>query len=322
MDQARETRAAIDLGTNTCLLVIADVLTDPSAPPSTAITRGDWLEVVRLGEGVAKSGALQAEPMERALSALREYSKRVREFGLNPQDARCVATAQARDASNGAQFFARVQNETGFRFRVISGNEEARLTFLGGLLPGMDPKRTAVIDIGGGSTEIARIEGGKSLQLGSVRMTEMFFAPGLQDLTHVANSSDLAACEFHIDTALNTAFARGALRDIRLVGVAGTVTTIAQWCLGQTEFDAAALDGYVLSIADVKRAVDAWRILSPAQRRGIAGMEAKRADVILAGAIILWRAMEYLGARECTVSTRGLRYGALTLSRTENDSVI
>lgn len=313
MTPAAELRAAIDLGTNTCLLLIAQVADRQSGGNANVVTVGDYLQVVRLGEGVAQSGALQAKPMDRALAALRDYSALVRKAGLDPRHTRCVATAQARDAANGAEFFARVKRETGFSFQVISGQEEARLTFMGGLLPGMVPEQSAVIDIGGGSTEIAQLAGGVSLQLGSVRMTETFFAPSLGDLDRAVTDDEFWSCREQIDAVLLREIPAGLLRDKQLVGVAGTVTTLAQWQLGLEHFDAALLDAQVLTAGDVHRAVEEWKWRTPRERRGIAGMEAKRADVILAGAMILWRAMEHLGARTCVVSTRGLRFGALTL---------
>ena len=164
-------RSSIDLGTNTCLLLIADW--DPSRKEVVRIVE-DHSTIVRLGQGVDQTRSLAGEAMERTLACLRIYLERVRASGLNPATTIAVATATARDAGNGAAFFARVENETGFRFRILTGDEEAQSTFLGGLLPGMDPSLSAVLDIGGGSTELMSTRGGLSVDMGSVRFTERF----------------------------------------------------------------------------------------------------------------------------------------------------
>lgn len=304
-------RASIDLGTNTCLLLIAEL---PSGRPvREARPLEDHSTVVRLGEGVDASRALQPEPIERALRCLRGYAERVQARGIKPKDVCAVATAQARGATNGAEFFARVERETGFVFKVISGDQEARLAFEGGLLPGMDPASAAIIDIGGGSTEIVSEEGGKSIDMGSVRLSERFFARSLRESDTPVTDAEFWACQEAIDALLD-AQAPAQVRGLSLVGVAGTVITIAQWQLGLAAFDAAKLDGLELTRGDVHRAVEEFKWRSAQERRAIAGMEPKRADVILAGTLILWRAMEKLGFASLRVSTRGLRYGALGLS--------
>ena len=117
---------------------------------------------------------LHPEAMERTLVCLRDYSATVKANGIDSKETVCVATSQARDSRNGAVFFETVEKETGFRFRIISGSEEVRVTFLGGLLPGMNPEDCAVIDIGGGSTEIISGQGGQSVDAGCVRFTERY----------------------------------------------------------------------------------------------------------------------------------------------------
>ena len=164
-------RASIDLGTNTCLLLIADW--DESTHRVSRVIE-DHSTIVRLGQGVDQNRQLHPDAIARTLECLGKYSKRVKALGLEPSSVMAVATSQARDARNGAEFFARVESETGFRFRVISGEEEARASFEGGLLPGMEPARSAIIDIGGGSTELMSVKGGLSIDMGSVRYTERF----------------------------------------------------------------------------------------------------------------------------------------------------
>jgi exopolyphosphatase/guanosine-5'-triphosphate,3'-diphosphate pyrophosphatase len=300
-------RASIDLGTNTCLLLITEW-----NEQEKKIVRviSDHATIVRLGEGVDRNRELQPLPMERTFRCLQEYSKKVREAGGAPETVICVATSQARDAKNSQEFFGRIKKETGFTFRVISGEEEAKLTFLGALLPGMNPSSSAVIDIGGGSTELISLSQAKSIDVGSVRYTERFLkSDPVQD-------EEFWACQESIDQALQefVPWRNTLAPDTSLVAVAGTATTLAAWFLELDKFDVSKVDGLLLSRGDIHRRVEElkWRTIE--ERKKLPGMEPLRADVLLAGALILWRAMELLKFSECRISTRGLRFGVLSLS--------
>jgi exopolyphosphatase/guanosine-5'-triphosphate,3'-diphosphate pyrophosphatase len=288
-------RASIDLGTNTCLLLMRE---------GDRVV-GDYSTIVRLGQKVDEQRALHPDAMERTLACLREYAKSLKAAGGSPDQAKCVATSQARDARNGADFFARVRTETGFQFQVITGEEEARLTFLGALLPGMKPETSAVIDIGGGSTELISATGGQSLDLGSVRFSERFLK------SDPVTDAEFWACQAEADRMLETfqPWRSANARETELVAVAGTATALAAWHLGLPRFDARAIDGLVLTRGDVHRMVEELKWRSIEERRQLPSMEPMRADVILAGALILWRAMEILKFPEARISTRGLRYG-------------
>ncbi len=295
-------RGSIDLGTNTCLLLVADV-----SPSREIRVVSDHATVVRLGQGVDQARSLHPDAMERTLACLIRYSKILRDAGGDPAQAVCVATSQARDSGNGAEFFARVERETGLRFQVISGDEEARLTFRGALLPGLDPATSAVIDIGGGSTEIISASGGQSVDLGSVRFTERYLK------SDPVRDEEFWTCQAAIDSALEPllAWRKRQKADIQLVAVAGTATSLAAWQLGLARFDARAIDECVLTRGDVHRMVEELKWRSQKERLQLTGIEAGRADVLLAGAMILWRAMETLNFFNCRISTRGLRFGAL-----------
>ena len=297
-------RASIDLGTNTCLLLIADW--NSSKREVTRVLE-DYNTVVRLGQSVDQKRELHPEAKARTLACLKNYAEKVRKAGANPVDAVCVATSQARDAKNGAEFFQQVEKETGFRFRVISGDEEAKCTFLGALLPGMRPESCAVIDIGGGSTELTDQKGGHSLDIGSVRFTERFLK------SDPVTDDEFWACQDAIDEQVKALLPwRAKLpRDIQFVGVAGTVTSLAAWYLELEKFDAPKIDQVVLTRGDIHRMVEELKWRTVAERTSLPGMEQGRADVILAGAMILWRCMELLKFSECRVSTRGLRFGVL-----------
>ncbi len=301
-------RSSIDLGTNTCLLLIADY---DGVNPGSLKVLGDYSTIVRLGEGVDVARCLKQEAIERTLSCLKKYKDHVIQAGLSPENTLCLATSQARDAKNGADFFKTVQKETGFQFRIISGDEEARLTHLGGLLPGMDPKKSAVIDIGGGSTEIISSQGGQSLDIGSVRFTERYLK------SDPVTDQEFENCKAAIDSEVNhlQAWRKSSDPQLQLVAVAGTATTLAAWHLGLEKFNAARIDQVSLSVQDIHHLVLELKKRSVQQRCQLAGVEEKRADVLLAGAMILWRAMECLQFPNCRISTRGIRFGAVLATR-------
>lgn len=303
-------RSSIDLGTNTCLLLIADCEAGPSGNKITRVV-GDYSTIVRLGQGVDKARELHPEAIERTLKCLREYSQKVRAAGADPGDTRCIATSSARDSKNGAQFFAQVEKETGFRFRVISGDEEAQLTFLGGLLPGMEPKSSVVIDIGGGSTELISVSGGQSLDIGSVRFTERFLR------SDPVTDDEFWACQDAIDQELSrmSGWRKKLAAPSCLVAVAGTATTLAAWHLGLPKFDASRIDQCILTRGDVHRMVEELKWRTVEERTLLPSLEKGRADVLLAGALILWRTLEVLEFPQCFISTRGIRYGALLASK-------
>ncbi|CAK9252000.1 unnamed protein product [Sphagnum jensenii] len=250
--------------------------------------------------------------MERTINCLKSYSEIVLKAGLKPETAVCVATSSSRDSKNGQAFFTRVEKETGFRFRVISGEDEARLTFQGALLPGTSTENSAVIDIGGGSTELITTGPGISLDIGSVRFTERFFK---NDRSTPVTDEEFWACQDAIDSALAEAQAwREKNPQIQnLVAVAGTATTLAAWHLELPVFDAAKLDACVLTRGDVHRMVEELKWRTVEERAQLPGVSPGREDVLLAGALILWRAMEILNFPEAKISTRGLRFGIMSL---------
>jgi exopolyphosphatase/guanosine-5'-triphosphate,3'-diphosphate pyrophosphatase len=307
-------RASIDLGTNTCLLLVAEV--DAKGQVTHVIS--DNSTIVRLGEGVDKTRELQPQAIARTIACLKNYAKICDDLGVAPSAAICVGTSSSRDANNGKAFYAQVERETGFRFQVLSGDDEAKYTFLGGLLPGMDPAGSAVIDIGGGSTEIITASGGPaagqvvgmSIDIGSVRFTERYLK------SNPVTDDEFWRCQDAIDEALEPMITwrekNPSLENF--VAVAGTATTLAAWHLELRKFDARALDECMLTRGDVHRMVEDLKWRTNAERAALPGIEKGREDVLLAGALILWRAMERLGFPEARVSTRGLRFGILQKS--------
>ena len=295
-------KASIDLGTNTCLLLIAEV-------ESRCVNKvlGDYARIIRLGEGVDKTRYLQPEAIERTLKCLDEYRKIISTAGILSGDVICVATSQARDAENGSEFFARVEADLGFVFRVVSGKDEARLSFKGSLLPNMEASNHAVVDIGGGSTEFVTVNGGLSTDLGSVRFTERYLR------SDPITDEEFSICLKEIDNKLEELVDwRSAVpSNMQMLAVAGTATTLASWHLRLREFDAAAVEKIQLTSANLFRMVNDLKRMSVKERRDQVGIDPKRADVLLAGAMIMWRTMEKLKFQTCNISSRGLRYGVL-----------
>jgi len=295
-------KASIDLGTNTCLMLIAEV-------ESVYVKKvlGDYARIVRLGEGVDKTGSLQSDAVERTLTCLSEYKGTISVAGISPDDVICVATSQARDAENGTEFFARVEAELGFGFRVISGEDEARLSFTGSLLPNMEPSNHAVVDIGGGSTELVTVKDGRSVDLGSVRFTERYLK------SDPVTDEEFNICLNEVDGKLEELVDwRSAISSsMQMLAVAGTATTLASWHLKLREFDAAEVEKVQLTNANLFQMVKDLKRMTVKERCDQTGIDPKRADVLLAGAMIMWRTMERLKFQRCNISTRGLRYGVL-----------
>ncbi len=286
--------ASIDLGTNTCLLLVQNLET----------ILHDESNVVRLGQGVDLTKKINPEAMERTFQCLQKYAAVVRSFGLEPSQVIAVGTAQARDAENAEFFFNKIKNELGFEFKVLSGDEEANATFIGAALPGMDPSKITVMDIGGGSTELVQSSLGKSLNIGAVRMSERYLK------SDPVTDEEFWKCESAIDESLQEM--KSVINTSNdFVAVAGTAVTLAMLQLGITEFDRNKIDGFEMTRGDAHRLVEELKWRSIEERKIMPGMEPKRADVILAGALIFWRAMDVLGFEKVLISTRGLRYGVL-----------
>jgi len=305
--------AAIDVGTNTVLLVVAERGAGGLAP---VVERA---EITRLGRGVDASGLLAPEAIRETVEVVARYAAEARALGARA--IACVATSAARDAANGAAFFDATRDAAGIAPEVISGEEEARLVYgsawrdfgLGGAgLPAGLP--LAVLDVGGGSTELTWGDGPEprgrlSLQLGAVRLTERHPAadpPGAAGLAALR-----AAAAAILDPALRPLQGLAELPGARLVGVAGTVTTLAAVGQALPRYDAARVHGSSLSLDEVEALCERMAALALPARQRLPGMEPKRADVIVAGGAVVSEAMRATGFDRLTVSDRGVRWGLL-----------
>jgi exopolyphosphatase/guanosine-5'-triphosphate,3'-diphosphate pyrophosphatase len=306
--------AAIDIGTNTVLLLVAEATGRGLSPVAERAT------ITRLGEDVDRARRLKPEAIARTRACLEQYAQAVRDLGADR--VALVGTSAMRDAAGGDELRAGIRELFGVDARVISGETEARLTFHGAMsgLPQRADEEVAVFDIGGGSTEVVFGRPGasavlyaQSFDVGSVRLTERLIShdpPLPAELEAVAT------------TLTNT------LREVpRLapgtapVGVAGTVTTLAAVALGIEPYDSERVHGSTLSRTILRKTVFELAAMDIAARRAVRGIEPKRADVIVAGGLIVLALLDHWRAESLIVSDRGVRWGlAAELAREEPSS--
>ena len=292
--------ATIDIGTNTTLLLVARTEPVPAAIEEQA-------EITRLGRGIGRNGALDGEAIARTLAVLRRFADIARRH-----DARvaAVGTEALRRAPNADAFLGPAAEILGTTVDVIDGEREAALTFravvasFGDLRAG----ELVVVDIGGGSTEIVLASDGEvgfrtSLPLGSVRLTEAFVhhdPPAATETKSIAETVDSAVRAVPFSDKPAT-----------LVGVAGTVTSLAAMALQLESYDPGRVHGSRLSRAVLAREIQRLAAATQAERERMIGLDPRRADVILAGALILDRIAAAAGVAEIRVSDRGIRWGLL-----------
>ncbi|MBM4365893.1 MAG: Ppx/GppA family phosphatase [Deltaproteobacteria bacterium] len=292
-------KASIDIGSNSILLLVMD---------GDRVVH-DEARVVGLGRGMGETGVFRPERKEAAIAALRDYAAVAANYGIAPANIRAVATSASRRALNAASFYADVKRQTGVEVEVISGEEEARMTYLGGLTGLTLPLGPVLLcDPGGGSTEIILGEGGKilyrvSLEIGTVRLTDAFL--GYERVEPPA----LARCRAAIDEAVATV--RLPARPRAVVAVAGTATSLAATNLGLATYDSSLVHNSVLPATALRTWGDRLLAASPAERRSLIVSSPDRADTLLAGVAILLAILRLSGRQSYRISDRGLRYGAL-----------
>ncbi|KAB1143931.1 DUF501 domain-containing protein [Streptomyces luteolifulvus] len=303
--------AAVDCGTNSIRLLVADV--DPATGELRELDRR--MTIVRLGQDVDRTGRLAPEALERTFAACREYARVIRELGAGK--VRFVATSASRDASNRDEFVRGVMDILGVEPEVISGEQEAEFSFTGATkeLTGRDDLATPylVVDIGGGSTEFVvgeeHVRAARSVDVGCVRMTERHL---VRDgaVADPPAEEQIAAMRAGIETALDLVEETVPLREARtLVGLAGSVTTVSAIAQDLPEYDSAAIHHSRVS-RDQVREITEWLLRSThAERAAVPSMHPGRVDVIAAGALVLLSIMERTGAEEVVVSEHDILDG-------------
>ncbi len=299
-------RASIDIGTNSVLLLVANVQN------GRIEVLEEMQEVPRLGKGVDRDKNLHPESQKRVVDVLKKYQEYLEsDTSIVAAETLVTATSAVRDAQNKDEFLHLVKKETGWDILLLSGNAEAEISYCGALsvLYGRDSVNNVILDIGGGSTEIAFGEGmdlidGFSIDMGSVRFTERFFKndlPGNEEIQSMRNSirqlfSSQELPIDHFDT----------------IGVAGTVTSIAAIQENLKHYEAAEINGKRLTSEYIQSFIREFSELHPEQiEERYQPFLTGRGDVILAGLIILDEFMSWCGKEELIVSTGGIRHGIL-----------
>lgn len=291
--------AAIDMGTNSTRLLVADVVGHGADAVVTTIDRR--MTITRLGQGVDADRRLHLDAIARTLAALREYGEVIRAHDVTA--VRAVATSAARDADNRDDLFVPAIDLIGARPEVISGSEEAELSFLGATseLTGVDAPYL-VVDIGGGSTEFVighhAPEASVSVDMGCVRLTEQFLEsdpPAPEELSNAVGYVRDILRDVEQDV-------RGVATASTMIGLAGTVSTMAALDIGLATYDRDRIHGYVLTSAAVEDAFRALATEPREERRHNPGLEPGRVDVIVGGAIVLVTILRTFGYDELVVS--------------------
>ncbi|MDF4251091.1 Ppx/GppA phosphatase family protein [Streptomyces sp. WMMB303] len=308
--------AAVDCGTNSIRLLVADVAVSADGTPGGLTELDRRMEIVRLGQGVDRTGRLAPEALERTFAACRRYAEVLAEFGVPPERTRFVATSASRDAENRDEFVRGVLDILGVEPEVITGDQEADLSFTGateGLAPGTFPPPYLVVDIGGGSTEFVlgseRVEAARSVDVGCVRLTERHLTPG-GARTEIPTAEQIAAIRADVHAALDQVAQTVPLeRPHTLVGLAGTVTTLGGIALELDAYDSARIHHSRLPLAQVRELTSRLLSATHDERAAIPVMHPGRVDVISAGALVLLTLMERIGAQEVVVSEHDILDG-------------
>lgn len=290
------------MGTNSTRLLVADV----ASGEARAVHRES--RVTGLGRGVETSGQLATDAVDRVLDAVGSYLVIAGELGAGETTA--FATSAVRDSSNGEAFLAELRERYSLGARVLSGLEEARLTYRGAIGDRPMDGETLVVDIGGGSTELILGSGPEphfhaSLQLGVVRHSERHVR------TDPPRAEELEALTDDVGATLDAELgSRPGLKADRAIAVAGTPATLAAVELGLDHFDPDAVEGHDLSLTSVQQSCSRLSALPLAERAAVSGVDPARAPTIVAGIVILIKAMRAFGLDRVEVSERDILYGA------------
>ena len=297
-------KAVIDIGSNSVKFLVSELASD-------GIIKNilDTNEIARLGEGLEKDGLLTEEAIKRNTEAVRGFYEKAVEMGAC--EVKAVGTMALRKAKNRDEFLKRVKNACGLEISVVPGEEEARLSYLG-VLSGFSFEDEAVtaFDTGGGSTEFIFGEGRElkerfSINLGANRIKENYL------ISDPVSDAEIKRAREDILNELKDA---GIKKEHSLlIGIGGTVTTMASVKAKMEVYDADKIQGSVLTKADVEAELAMCKNMTVEERRRIVGLHPKRAEIVVAGALIVDTIMETAGAKELKVSDRGLRHGLMKL---------
>ncbi|MFQ5604296.1 MAG: Ppx/GppA family phosphatase [bacterium] len=296
--------AAIDIGTNTALLLVAEVSDKGEIRPLYQEEK-----IVRLGEGVDKNKKLSEQAIARTLRALRAYFHLAAQF--HAERVLITGTSAVRDAANRSELIHQIKSEFGVELQILSGAKEARVTYFGALSnkPHLQGE-ILLIDIGGGSTECIlgdnlNIHKSKSIDIGSVRLTERFIKKD------PISDREFRQLRSAVQNQIDQHFSEWQTDANHFVGVAGTVTTLAAMHLKLSNYVPEKVDKLTLTALQIAHLVEELKSKTLAEKKNLPGLQPERADVILAGGMILLEIMRAFKMEQVIVSDRGLRYGVL-----------
>jgi len=296
--QSENKVGTIDLGTNTCLLLISEYKEKKIIPIV------DMQEMPRLGKDVDKSRTIAVDAFIRVKDIFQKYKEIAEEN--NVSEIHAYGTSALRDAINRDEFVDYIKSETGISISIIPGKEEAELSFNGALIDFKDKNKYAVLDIGGGSTEISFKKGAdlisKSIDIGSVRLKEKFFSESY------STDNLYKAEQFILNSFVSLAYLN--FSDLELVGVAGTVTVLSALNMGVHTFEVEKINNSILHLGEIERLFEKLASLSNEEIEKLGDFMKGRSDIITAGVFILMQFMRHFKFDKIIASTHGLRYGA------------
>lgn len=290
--------AGIDIGTNTILMLIADLDENGKVLPIA-----DFHSIARLGEGLNQSGIISQQAVQRAIKILIDYKKEIERF--NVEKYFCVSTSAMREAKNSQEVIREIKVQTGFDVLVIDGDLEAYLSYIGTV---EDANHSVVLDIGGGSTEVIvgeqdKIIFRKSFKIGAVGLTEKYI-PQHPPTKEIIDKIKKECIDNFV--SIDKSLISG-----NVYGVAGTPTTIAAVVLGLKEYDRSKVDNFKLSLDEIRKTKELFLSLSIDEIVQKLYVPPMRADVITAGTIILEAFCDHFALPEVIVSDKGLRFGII-----------
>lgn len=303
--KSSELKASIDIGTNSVLLLVAEIF------DGNIIVLEEKQEVPRLGRGVDRDKNLHSDSCGRVIGVLKTYKDfLIKNYPSIAMDVMVTATSAVRDSSNREEFLKQIYQETGWRVKLLSGDEEAQTTYKGAISVLKDQNRNfVVLDIGGGSTEIAignhlKLTNGVSINMGSVRFSERYLKSDPPKLVQIEK------LRAEVKSLLNTENLNS--KSYQLVGVAGTVTSIAAILIGLDLYDPAQINGFILRKESVNKFINEFSGLTSTEiEKKYSPFLTGRGDVITGGLIILDEFMNHFDFKELIVSTGGIRHGVL-----------
>ena len=296
--QSRDNKvySVIDIGTNTCLLLIATIR------ENKLIKLFEAQEIPRLGKDLYKTGIISEEAFQKTLSIFNKYISHSKDF--NSEKIFAFGTSALRDANNSAEFIEFIGSECGVKIKVLTGEDEAKYSYNGSVYDLEISKDYAVIDIGGGSTEIGYRDGGiiisDSIDIGSVRIYEEFLKGNI-------NHRNIETAGKFIESKISSLECITGGRSF--VGVAGTITTLSALKNRLKEFDEVVIHKDILTLPEIGKIFENLISMTEEERINLAGYMKGRSDIIISGILILTKLMEQMDIQEITVSTKGLRYG-------------